>query len=77
MKKESGPDHAKTFTIQLNLGDKQYIGEGGSIKLAQRAAAETALVDQKSLSVPDNPPAIPQRIQNLFFFARYQNPRFI
>lgn len=58
LEKESGPAHAKIYTILLSFGDKQYTGEGRSIKLAQRAAAETALEDQKSLLPTDNPKTI-------------------
>lgn len=33
--------------MQLRLGDKEYIGVNRSIKLAQRAAAQAAIDDQK------------------------------
>ena len=55
LEKESGPAHAKIYTIQLRLGDKQYTGVDRSIKLAQRAAAQNALEDQKSF-LPINVP---------------------
>lgn len=66
MKKESGPAHAKVYTIQLQLGEKQYTGEGRSIKSAQRAAAETALADQKPLLPAKIPKESPQSLSSLF-----------
>ena len=47
LEKESGPAHAKLYTVRLRLGEKDYLGEDRSIKLAQRAAAQTALQDQE------------------------------
>ena len=55
MEKESGPAHAKMYTMRLYLGEKQYTGVGGSIKLAQRVAAQLALDDHKHLVEADNP----------------------
>ncbi len=52
LEKESGPAHAKIYTVQLRLGEKEYTGVDRSIKLAQRAAAKTALDDHRhSLSI--------------------------
>jgi hypothetical protein len=52
LEKESGPAHAKIYTVQLRLGEKVYTGVDRSIKLAQRAAAKTALDDDRhSLSI--------------------------
>ena len=40
---ESGPDHAKTFTAQVRVGDRLYgDGAGRSKKEAEQQAAETA-----------------------------------
>lgn len=55
MEKESGPAHAKIFTMRLQLGDKEYVGTDRSIKLAQRAAAQLALKDHQHLLNPDAP----------------------
>jgi ribonuclease-3 len=53
---DDGPDHMKTFTAQVRVGDQRYgNGMGRSKKEAEQAAAETAygeLVD--SLGVPDD-----------------------
>lgn len=54
LEKESGPAHAKTYTVQLHFGEKQYTGVDRSIKLAQRAAAQIALDDHKHLSPINN-----------------------
>jgi len=41
---ESGPDHAKEFTVQVTIGDKAYgEGSGPSKQLAAQAAAQAAL----------------------------------
>ncbi|UJR20661.1 hypothetical protein I4U23_023783 [Adineta vaga] len=47
--KESGLPHAKMYTVRLHLGDKDYIGTDRTLKLAQRAAAQTALDDHRNL----------------------------
>jgi ribonuclease-3 len=53
---DDGPDHMKTFTAQVRVGDRRYgNGVGRSKKEAEQAAAETAygeLVD--SLGIPDD-----------------------
>jgi len=62
---ESGPDHAKEFTIQVSIGGKAYgQGTGPSKQLAAQAAAQAALerievegVD--SLSGDETPPPPP------------------
>jgi ribonuclease-3 len=55
---DDGPDHMKTFTAQVRVGDQRYgNGMGRSKKEAEQAAAETAygeLVD--TLGVPDDLP---------------------
>ncbi len=63
LEKESGPAHAKIYTIRLRLGDKHYIGVDRSIKLAQRAAAQIALNDHKHLLPIKNPN---QEVNGLF-----------
>lgn len=41
---ESGPDHAKTFVLDLRIGGRSYArGEGRSKKAAEQVAAELAL----------------------------------
>ncbi|MBU0987699.1 MAG: ribonuclease III, partial [Proteobacteria bacterium] len=40
---ESGPDHDKTFRVQLKLKDLQTHGEGKSKKTAEQDAAQKAL----------------------------------
>ena len=43
--KEEGPDHAKIFTVQVNITDTEPIfGDGPSKQKAEQAAAEAALV---------------------------------
>ncbi|CAF3748699.1 unnamed protein product, partial [Adineta steineri] len=54
LEKETGPAHAKIYTIRLRFGEKEYIGIDRSIKLAQRSAAQTALNEHKHLSTSDN-----------------------
>lgn len=49
LENESGPAHAKTFTMRLRFGEKEYLGVDRSIKAAQRAAARLALEDQREL----------------------------
>jgi len=42
--KESGPDHKKTFEVNLYIGDKLFgVGTGRSKKIAEQDAAEAAL----------------------------------
>ncbi|CAF5097494.1 unnamed protein product, partial [Rotaria magnacalcarata] len=53
LEKESGPAHAKVYSVRLRLGDKEYVGSDRSIKLAQRAAAQIALNDQTHLLSKD------------------------
>uniref|UniRef100_A0A1I7T8U9 DRBM domain-containing protein n=1 Tax=Caenorhabditis tropicalis TaxID=1561998 RepID=A0A1I7T8U9_9PELO len=49
---ESGPAHKKLFTVKLILTDNEtFLGSGPSIKRAQQAAAEIALLNTK-LAVP-------------------------
>jgi double-stranded RNA-binding protein Staufen len=55
VEKESGPAHAKIYTVRLRLGEKEYTGVDRSIKLAQRAAAQNALDEHKHLSSTDTP----------------------
>jgi double-stranded RNA-binding protein Staufen len=55
LEKESGPAHAKIYTVRLRLGEKEYTGVDRSIKLAQRAAAQNALDEHKHLSSTDTP----------------------
>ena len=44
--RETGPDHDKTFTIQVRLSEKVLgKGTGKSKKEAEQAAAESALKD--------------------------------
>ncbi|UJR28977.1 hypothetical protein I4U23_010195 [Adineta vaga] len=54
LEKESGPAHAKMYTVRLRLGDKEYTGMDRSIKLAQRAAAFSALNDHTHLLSTNN-----------------------
>ncbi len=53
LEKESGPAHAKSYTVRLHFGEKQYTGVDRSIKLAQRAAAQTALNDLSPTDTPN------------------------
>ncbi len=49
---ETGPDHDRTFTVEVFLGKKSYgIGIGKNKKVAEQAAAEQAL---KNLIVKEN-----------------------
>jgi dsRNA-specific ribonuclease len=52
--KESGPAHAKMYTVRLHLAEKNYVGTDRSIKLAQRTAAQLALDDCRSLPLTTN-----------------------
>ncbi|CAF0876864.1 unnamed protein product [Rotaria sp. Silwood1] len=54
LEKESGPAHAKLYTIRLYVGDKDYVGTARSIKLAQRTAAQLALDDHRNLLITHN-----------------------
>ncbi|CAF2403176.1 unnamed protein product [Rotaria sp. Silwood2] len=54
LEKESGPAHAKIYTVRLYVGDKDYVGTERSIKLAQRAAAQLALDDHRNLLITNN-----------------------
>ncbi|CAF4050511.1 unnamed protein product [Rotaria sordida] len=54
LEKESGPAHAKMYTIRLYVGDKDYVSAERSIKLAQRAAAQLALDDLRNLLITNN-----------------------
>ncbi|CAF0856991.1 unnamed protein product [Adineta steineri] len=56
--KESGPAHAKMYTVRLHLGDKDYVGTERSIKLAQRAAAQSALNDHDISQINIQSPTI-------------------
>ena len=40
---ESGPDHDKTFSVQVSIGDLHALGEGKSKKAAEQNAARKAL----------------------------------
>jgi len=40
---ESGPDHDKTFSVQVTIGNLQALGEGKSKKAAEQDAARNAL----------------------------------
>ncbi len=40
---ESGPDHDKTFSVQVTIGDIQALGKGKSKKAAEQDAAQNAL----------------------------------
>ena len=40
---ESGPDHDKTFRVQVTFNQQQAKGEGKSKKTAEQAAAQKAL----------------------------------
>jgi hypothetical protein len=42
------------YTVRLHLGDKDYVGTERSIELAQRTAAQLALVDRRSLPSINN-----------------------
>ncbi|XP_077592269.1 double-stranded RNA-binding protein Staufen homolog 2 [Stigmatopora nigra] len=48
---ESGPAHAKLFTVQLTLGEQVWEAEGSSIKKAQHSTASKAL-DESVLPRP-------------------------
>ncbi|MDP8986725.1 MAG: ribonuclease III [Actinomycetota bacterium] len=50
---ERGPDHAKQFSAEVEVGDRRGIGEGTSKKQAEQAAAQMAW-DALSTSSPDN-----------------------
>lgn len=47
---ESGPDHAKIFTVECRVdGERAGFGTGGSKKVAEQAAASAALEDEALL----------------------------
>lgn len=50
--KESGPLHAKTYTVRLHVGEKNYLATESTMKLAQLTAAQKALDDLKINSSP-------------------------
>ena len=51
---ESGPDHAKEFTVQVTIGDKVYgQGTGPNKQLAAQAAAQAALERIKAEGLDD------------------------
>ena len=58
---DEGPDHMKTFTAQVRVGDRRYgNGVGRSKKEAEQAAAETAYGElAASLGVDDDELAAP------------------
>jgi len=61
---ESGPDHAKEFTVQVTIGDRVYgQGTGPSKQLAAQAAAQAALerieADGIDLNGDETPPPLP------------------
>lgn len=68
---ESGPDHAREFTISARVGNEHYsAGRGRSKKEAEQQAARNALLQLSPLSVPllpttpaSIPPQEPQPVQ--------------
>jgi ribonuclease-3 len=55
---DEGPDHAKTFTAQVKVGDRLYgLGVGRSKKEAEQQAAETAYneLNAAAAAEPDRP----------------------
>jgi ribonuclease-3 len=59
---ESGPDHAKQFTVEVVIGDQVYgQGQGPSKQLAAQAAARSALeqIGHRYGTAEETPPAIP------------------
>ena len=65
---ESGPSHNKIFTVILRLGNQEYEGSGSSIRKAQHAAAETALL---STTLRSNPKTSKKSKDDVLLF----NPR--
>ncbi len=52
-----GPDHAKTFTVEVWLGDRvAALGTGSSKQAAEQAAARTALSSLAASEGPDSTP---------------------
>ncbi|HEX3584175.1 MAG TPA: putative dsRNA-binding protein [Thermoanaerobaculia bacterium] len=45
---EIGPDHDKTFVVEVKVGRQVARGEGSSKKEAQQQAAKHALLDARS-----------------------------
>ena len=45
---ESGPDHDKTFSVQVTIGDLKALGTGKSKKAAEQDAARNALIELTS-----------------------------
>lgn len=59
---EEGPDHDKTFHVQVESGDSVLgLGEGRTKKQAQQMAARAALEAIKDYVPPPPPPLPPQR----------------
>jgi ribonuclease-3 len=57
---DEGPDHMKTFTAQVRVGDELYgNGVGRSKKEAEQAAAETAYGELSELGDPGEPDVLP------------------
>ncbi|RKY90011.1 ribonuclease III [candidate division KSB1 bacterium] len=51
LKKEEGPDHYKTYTVNVKIGNKIFgTGKGRSKKVAEQKAAEKALEKIKNLN---------------------------
>lgn len=57
---ETGPAHAKRFTVTLKLGEEEYTAEGLSIKKAQHLAAADAISKTKY----QHPPPKSHRLKN-------------
>nr|XP_060631468.1 double-stranded RNA-binding protein Staufen homolog 2 isoform X2 [Anolis sagrei ordinatus] len=53
---EQGPAHAKTFTVQLTLGDQTWEAEGSSIKRAYHSVASRALSESTLPKPTPRPP---------------------
>ncbi|KAG5891710.1 hypothetical protein JTB14_016093 [Gonioctena quinquepunctata] len=47
LEKEEGPPHDRLFTVSLTIGKETFMGEGKSLKKAQRNAAANALANTK------------------------------
>ncbi|CAF1200012.1 unnamed protein product [Rotaria sordida] len=83
LEKESGPAHAKIYTVRLHLGEKEYVGIDRSIKSAQRAAAQIALEDHKHLLAMNhsdkviNKPQSPTVILNTWAAQHHIPTRYI
>jgi double-stranded RNA-binding protein Staufen len=60
---EEGPPHHKTFTVTLDMGQKEtWQGTGTSIKKAQHAAAKNAIEQCTSLEKPKYKPKRPKAV---------------